>query len=807
MSWITSFINWIAIPAIIFIIFVILARILYPAIFQRFVVPGFEGSYDPANDTIEIPPKLPVQENVPLLAIDPATGEYRIDFGNGRSLEHGSVRLHVKDTWYSSAISASGSRLEITGQEKGTIQTKLGPAETITLHWQTAGIDAKLDTIFYRYPGAAHLVFEARVPEGIDELACGSYGEPTITFPCFDNASPNKRVLCYKNQDFSPAQRDFTFTTSPACFFDDDRNAFVISALDHFITHGVKKEGACQAQKISCGPNGFLEKVPPGHASSYLLVFGRGINATLLRWGELLRQHHEAPAKERYCDIITSKLGYFTDNGGYYYYRPIKHRFDTTFKAIKAYADKEHLPFAYFHLDSWWYPKIVKSWKRTLVNLLRLHLGGGIYGGAITWEPDPYYFSPGTTIAGLSKELGGLPFTAHHRWYSEMTPYKDTFKFIVENRWAMSLDPAYWDFIMKYAKESNIAVYEQDWMISHSNHFKAFKTQLGFGETWLREMATAAARHGITIQYCMSPPSMWMTAIKYGNVTNVRGSNDYHPDWPHVYDMPFLTQSSILARALNLWPFKDVFFTTKRGLMWGERCPELEAILSALSAGPVAPGDPIGHVDKRLVHGCCRLDGLLLKPDRPLTAADVMFTRHAKYYICTTESTIGELVWYYVLAANLWPKRVHDQAYTLAELDIHGDYIEYKFGKRVTRRVNDRDKIELSLKYEQHSFRVYAPVLDNGWAIIGDAGRYATMNDKTFSSVKALGSSGIEVTITSIAGDKVDAVIYCPRTPKLATIDGRDVLATEGKYDAASSLLFVPVMANSDRAMKLDVSA
>ncbi len=806
MDWITSLVNWVVIPVAIIATFVILVRIFYPAIFRRYIVPAFEGSYDPASDAVQIPAVLPTQENVPSLAIDPATGEYRIDFGDGRSLDHGTVRLHVKGTWYSSASPVGGPRLESTGQDTSKIETRLGKADALTLHWQVPGTSIKLDTSFHRYPGSEHMGFEARIPDGIEGLGCGTYGEPTIAFPCFENASPNKRVLCYKNQVFSPAQRDFTFTTSPACFFDDDRNAFILSALDHFITHGVKKEQIGDKARISCGPNGLLEKVPPGHVSSYLLVFGRGINATFLRWGELLRQQHNSPAKDRYVDVITSKVGYFTDNGGYYYYKPIKHRFDTTLKAVKAYADEERLPFAYYHLDSWWYPKTVKSWKRALVNFFHIHLGGGLYGGALTWEPDPYYFSPGTTLAGLSKELGGLPFTAHHRWYSAETPYKERFKFIIENGWAMSIDPAYWDFLMTYAKESNIAVYEQDWMISHSNHFKAFKAELGFGETWLREMATAAARHGLTIQYCMATPAMWMTGIKFGNVTNVRGSNDYHPDWPHVYDMPFFTQSSILARALNLWPFKDVFFTTKRGIMWGERCPTLETALSALSAGPVAPGDPIGYVNKKLVHGCCRPDGVLLKPDRPLTVADIMFTKQSKYYICTTESTIGGMIWHYVLAANLWPKRVQDRAYTLLELDIHGRYIEYEFDKRVARRVDDKERVELSLKYEQHSLRVYAPVLENGWAVIGDAGRHATMNDKTFSRIEALGSSGVEVTVTSIAGDKVDVVVYCPTAPKSAKMDGREVLATECKYDAANSLLFVPVMANSDRAMTLAVS-
>jgi hypothetical protein len=193
-------------------------------------------------------------------------------------------------------------------------------------------------------------------------------------------------------------------------------------------------------------------------------------------------------------------------------------------------------------------------------------------------------------------------------------------------------------------------------------------------------------------------------------------------------------------------------------------------------------------------------------PDRPLTAADAMFTKHAKYYICTTESTRDEMTWHYVLAANLWPKRVHDRTYTLSELDIHGDYVEYEFASRKARRVSDKDKIELSLKYEQHSLRVYAPVLENGWAVIGDAGRYAMMNDKTFSHVKAL-ENGVEVIVTSIPNDRIDVVVYCPKAPASVLLDDREILASECKYDATSCLLHAPIEPNSDRILRLRVTA
>ena len=50
--------------------------------------------------------------------------------------------------------------------------------------------------------------------------------------------------------------------------------------------------------------------------------------------------------------------------------------------------------------------------------------------------------------------------------------------------------------------------------------------------------------------------------------------------------------------------------------------PESQALVSALSAGPIAPGDGVGDTDATLVKRTCRVDGVLLKPDRPALAVD-----------------------------------------------------------------------------------------------------------------------------------------------------------------------------------------
>ena len=803
MDTLTDLLYAILIPVLAIVVFILLVRAFYPAIFRKYVVPGFEGSYDPDQDPVAISRTLADQADQPVVVVDTETGSYRVEFGDDRTLENGLVRARLKDARYSSSPVDGESVLELAGQETGSRETNLGDAEFTMLRWRMPGTAVEFETIVYTYPGQDFAVFEAHFPSGLDTASTRDYGIPFVSFPSLENASPNQRVLCYKTQVFSPAQRDFTFATSPVCMFDDARNAFLISALDNFITHGIRKTALENGNvRLDCGPNGMVREIPEGHRYAFLLVIHKGINATFLRWGELLRKYNATPEKNRYADLITSKIGYFTDNGSYYYYRPIKRKFDKTLIAIKQYAEKEHLPFAFYHLDSWWYEKTVKSWKRALVNFLRIRLGGGLYGGAVKWEPDPYYLD--MSLADLSKAMGNVPFTAHHRWYVDSTPYKERFQFLLENGWAMSVDPAYWDFIMEFARNNNIILYEQDWMISHSNHFHAFKTDIGFGESWLREMAEAAARQGITIQYCMATPAMWMTSILFPNVTNVRGSNDYHADWPHVYDMPFFTQSSILARALGLSPFKDVFFTTKRGLLWGERCPELEGMLSALSAGPVAPGDPIGHVDKRIVHACCRPDGTLLKPDRPLTAVDAMFTKHGKYYICSTESRHGDMTWHYVLVVNLWPKRVTDRGYTLQELDIHGEFVEYDFRARTARVVKDDERIELKLRYEQYALRVYAPLIIGIVAIIGDASRYAMMNDLTFTTVEPR-DDRVEAIIAGIAGDIIELAIFYKSQPPSISMDEIPVSMEKTNQNSCSGLIFVPLVFESDVEKKFSI--
>ncbi len=88
--------------------------------------------------------------------------------------------------------------------------------------------------------------------------------------------------------------------------------------------------------------------------------------------------------------------------------------------------------------------------------------------------------------------------------------------------------------------------------------------------------------------------------------------------------------TSMLADALGLAPFKDVLWSTSiqpgspYGLNAIEALPDRAILIATLSTGPVAFGDGINFTNIQRLMRCCRSDGLILKPDRPLTTINTL---------------------------------------------------------------------------------------------------------------------------------------------------------------------------------------
>ena len=99
-------------------------------------------------------------------------------------------------------------------------------------------------------------------------------------------------------------------------------------------------------------------------------------------------------AQERFRDIATTKLGYFTDNGAMLYGDAWGHDLDccneTVLRAVKRGLDAQHVPIHWVQLDDWWYKGFMPE-------------GGGVYCTE-EWVPWPAAFPSG--LDTLQQDMG-----------------------------------------------------------------------------------------------------------------------------------------------------------------------------------------------------------------------------------------------------------------------------------------------------------------------------------------------------------------------------------------------------------------
>ena len=121
----------------------------------------------------------------------------------------------------------------------------------------------------------------------------------------------------------------------------------------------------------------------------------------------------------------------------------------------------------------------------------------------------------------------------------------------------------------------------------------------------------------------MATPADIVAAAELDHVVAVRTSDDYRfADDPAFLWTWFLTVNR-LAAVLGLRAYKDCFFSHRPGpddhdAIDGDEHAEVEALLAALSCGPVGIGDRLGHTDRDVVMRTCDDDGRIRHVDQPL---------------------------------------------------------------------------------------------------------------------------------------------------------------------------------------------
>lgn len=174
-------------------------------------------------------------------------------------------------------------------------------------------------------------------------------------------------------------------------FNDSDAQPSVLMA-PVFNSMGESQIFDSSSETISCGILGCVKSIPRGYQHQTMLYAAYGVTATVQGFGGALRAHYGK--KVIYDDFTVTDLGYYTDNGAYYYYNTEKDmNYAETLSYMRQVSSEKNIPFNYAQLDSWWYYQ-------------------GPHSGVTNWSARPDVFPHG--IVGVHEDTQ-WSFVAHNR--------------------------------------------------------------------------------------------------------------------------------------------------------------------------------------------------------------------------------------------------------------------------------------------------------------------------------------------------------------------------------------------------------
>jgi hypothetical protein len=293
---------------------------------------------------------------------------------------------------------------------------------------------------------------------------------------------------------------------------------------------------------------------------------------------------------------------------------------------------------------------------------------------------------------------------------------------------------------------------EQDWMLIYWFGVRALRSTPGRAAAWQRALNGHGTATDIDLLWCMATPADLITAVEFDRVIAVRTCDDYRfADDPAMLWTWFLTVNR-LTNVLGLRAFKDCFFSNPdvaegSDPIDGDVHAELEALLAAMSAGPVGIGDRIGRTNRDIVMRTCDADGRLRHTDRALGLIDdCLFGAPAagrRLAWATTAATVtsnlgsstvassigtsdigGDRTWTYVVAINTGSDRqtISDRL-ELSEigLDTPHHLFDWRAGTGM-----EGTSIELELAPRDWALFVCCPIVDGAFDV-GDTSKYVTI--------------------------------------------------------------------------------
>lgn len=604
----------------------------------------------------------------------------------------------------------------------------------------------------------------------------------SVDFPRFTVFPRNLHHFSYQDKPFAPCTFALVRASTPWLLFDDSLNAAILSPANHFFVSVMEGNGV---DEIASGMRTHLSGLPAHFTHRTLMAFGRGINRTWDTWGRALTDLSGKSRPSNEADPILRYLGYWTDNGANYYYN-----YDTTLgyegtleKVISRFHE-EGIPVRYLQLDSWWYRKSFTGPDGRRGSKMNPRLPSGEwnrFGGTMIYRADTSLFPEG--LESFQRKVA-VPLATHARWIDPASPYHKDYDI---SGYAV-VDPRWWKATMSYLSSADVICYEQDWLNVISEH-SGFDDKPGVGSEFTNEMAAAAKKAGLDMQYCMALPSFFLQGSHFDNLTSIRVSDDRfeRPRWS------WFLYTSRLASAVGIWPWTDVFMSDERNNL----------LLSTLSGGPVGIGDKMGMENPGNIKEAVRTDGVIVKPDAPIVPADQMYVAEANGIttpmVAWTYTDHGPIRTVYVFAFSCNEKagRVNIKP---SAFGMRGNVVVYDTRGGAAMEINADRSAELSLGEHGTGYYVIAPVEESGIAFFGDKEQFVCDGRNRIPSLEEC-PGGLSAVVTFAVREKsVRLFGYSPYRPHEYAVSGK---ITRTKYDSATHLFELTVSPAS--AVKLQM--
>ncbi len=601
--------------------------------------------------------------------------------------------------------------------------------------------DGAVRTSVRAYAERDLIVFRTEATAALNGLATGAFDQPSVGWPVFtpadrapDGVPAGLRALVFQHCEFGlpsnvGAELDGFFflphrppTGWPLLLSAPDGRTLLVAPLDHFHDQTIGLNGG----SVRAGWHGDLDHVPAGFSTDLAVIAASSVRAGLDTWGRLLLDRAHTIRPGRWPDAVGSRPSYWTDNGAAYWYRT-EPGLDPAASVVAAVDDlREHgVPIGAVQLDSWFYPHAelrpfdTEAWEVPPTAM-------------IAWE-ERYDVLP-DGIVDLRRRLGDPPLVAHIRHLSSAAPMAAEVPVHVDGPYAAPATPEAYERWLDQCLAWGVETFEHDWLVEVFFGVRGLRERPGLARAWQEGIDRAARDRGITLQWCMGTPADFAQTTTLTQVTSVRTSGDHGYIATAGQLWAWFCTTNALARALDLMPFKDVFRADPE--IAGDN-GEPEALLAALSTGPVGLGDRVGRMDPALALRTCRADGLLIKPHVAIAAtsasmlANTGFRNHLMVAECYSDHPAGR--WSYALAVHAHPgEELTTGAIELGELGDStpaGAVIAWDWRERTATRLAAHDRWPVSLGREDWTYLVLAPILPGEIAVVGDTSKFVAAGD------------------------------------------------------------------------------